>query len=288
MSAAGRGIIVVTGATGLQGGAVSRHLLRGGWHVRGLTRNAASRRAQALAAAGAEVVQGDMDDIATLLPLFAGAYGVYSVQNPMISGPAAEVRQGRHVADAARRSGVRHLVYGSAGIGRSGTGVPSWETKVQVEDHIRALGLPLTILRPMAFMELMTERKFAPAVAAWSLMPALMGPSRSIGWICADDLGIVAAKLFDAPQQFVGEELALASDVQSLEQCRVIYQEVMGRSPPQLPMPAWLFKRFGFVGQDLTAMWRWLRTETIALDTGPTRAIHPDALTVRAWLRSKQ
>jgi uncharacterized protein YbjT (DUF2867 family) len=72
MSAAGRGIIVVTGATGLQGGAVSRHLIQQGWRVRGLTRNAASRRAQALAAAGAEVVQGDIDDIATLLPLFAG------------------------------------------------------------------------------------------------------------------------------------------------------------------------------------------------------------------------
>src|SRR5690242_9345217 len=126
MSTAARGIIVVTGATGLQGGAVSRHLLRTGWHVRGLTRNAASRRAQALAEAGVEVVQGDMDDIATLLPIFDGAYGVYSVQNPVISGPAAEVRQGKHVADAARTCGVQHLVYGSAGIGRSGTGVPSW------------------------------------------------------------------------------------------------------------------------------------------------------------------
>jgi uncharacterized protein YbjT (DUF2867 family) len=287
MSVAGRGIIVVTGATGLQGGAVSRQLLREGWHVRGLTRNAASKRARALAAAGAEVVQGDMDDIATLLPLFAGAYGVYSVQNPIIAGPAAEVRQGKHVADAAGSSGVRHFVYGSAGIGSSGTGVLPWETKVQIEAHIRALGLPATILRPLAFMELMTEKKFAPAIAAWSVMPALLGPTRSVGWICADDLGAVAAKVFDAPQQFVGAEIALASDVQSLEQCRVIYREVMGRNPPQIPLPAWLFKRFGFVGQDLTTMWRWLRTETIPLDTGPTRAIHPSALTVRAWLRSK-
>jgi uncharacterized protein YbjT (DUF2867 family) len=288
MSVAGRGIIVVTGATGLQGGAVSRHLLGEGWRVRGLTRNAASRRAQILAAAGVEVVQGDMDDIATLLPVFAGAYGVYSVQNPVISGPEAEVRQGKHVADAAKLSGVRHLVYGSAGIGRSGTGVPSWETKAQIEAYIRTLDLPVTILRPMAFMELMTEKKFAPAVAVWSLMPALMGPTRNVGWLCTDDLGAIAAKVFAAPQQFVGKELALASDVQSLEQCRLIYREVMGRNPPQVPMPAWLFKRFGFVGQDLTAMWRWLRIEPIALDTEPTRAIHPEALSVRAWLSSKK
>jgi uncharacterized protein YbjT (DUF2867 family) len=282
MSAAGRGIIVVTGATGLQGGAVSRHLLGAGWRVRALTRNPTSKRAQALAAAGAEVAQGDMGDIATLLPLFDGAYGIYSVQNPVISGSDAEVRQGKNVADAASRSGVRHLVYGSAGIGRSGTGVPSWETKVQIEAHIRALDLQATILRPMAFMELMTEKKFAPAIAVWSVMPALMGSTRTMGWICLDDLGVIAAKAFDAPQQFVGKELALASDVQTLGQCRTIYREVMGRNPPRPPMPAWLFKRFGFVGRDLTTMWRWLGAETISLDTGPTRSIHPGALTVRA------
>lgn len=288
MSTAERGIIVVTGATGLQGGAVSRHLLRQGWHVRALTRNPTSKRARAIAAAGAEVMQGDMDDAVTLMPVFDQAYGVYSVQNPIISGPAAEIRQGKQIADAARASGVRHLVYASAGIGRGGTGIPSWETKVQVEAHIRAQGLPATILRPMAFMELMTAKKFAPAIAAWSVMPAAIGPSRSVGWICADDLGAVVAKVFDAPQHFVGKALALASDVQSLEQCRQIYREVMGKNPPHVPMPAWLFQRFGFVGQDLTAMWRWLRTETIALDTGPTRAIHPEARTVRAWLEARK
>jgi uncharacterized protein YbjT (DUF2867 family) len=183
---------------------------------------------------------------------------------------------------------VHHLVYGSAGIGKGGTGVPSWETKAQIEAHIRTLDLPWTILRPMAFMELMTEKKFAPAVGAWSVMPALMGPSREVGWISADDLGMIVARVFEAPQEFVGKELALASDVQSLGQCRLIYREQMGRNPPRFPMPAWLFKRFGFVGQDLTSMWRWLGAETIALDTGPTRAIHPGALSVRAWLRARK
>jgi uncharacterized protein YbjT (DUF2867 family) len=69
-------MIVVTGATGLQGGAVTRHLLKDGWHVRALTRNAASKPAQALMASGVEVVQGDMGEAASLRPIFAGAYGV--------------------------------------------------------------------------------------------------------------------------------------------------------------------------------------------------------------------
>lgn len=284
MTAIGRSVVVVTGATGLQGSAVTRHLLKAEWQVRALTRNAASRQAQALAASGADVVQGNMEDVASLRPVFAGAYGVYSVQNPYISGVEAEVRQGKQVADVAKESGVQHLVYGSAGTGRQGTGIPSWETKLHIEAHMKALNLPLTILRPTAFMELMTEKKFFPMVAMWQVMPRVMGAARRLPWICTDDLGAIAAKVFADPQRFIGQELTLASDVQSLEQCRMIYRQVMGRNPPHFPLPSWLFSRFGFVGRDLTTMWRWLGTEAINLDTASTHAIYPDALTVHAWL----
>src|SRR5688572_16899350 len=99
-------LIVVTGATGLQGSAVSRQLLAQGWQVRGLTRNARSKKAAALAASGVEVVQGDMANPDTLDPVFAGAYGVYSVQNTMLSGVQGEIQQGKNVADAARQGNV--------------------------------------------------------------------------------------------------------------------------------------------------------------------------------------
>jgi uncharacterized protein YbjT (DUF2867 family) len=285
---AGRGIIIVTGATGLQGSAVTRHLLKDGWQVRALTRNSASPQAQVLAALGAEVVQGNMEEPASLRPCFAGAYAVYSVQNPFIGGPEAEVRQGKNVADVAKASGVQHVVYGSAGTGKKGTGIPSWETKLQVEEYMKALSLPLTILRPMAFMELMTEKKFFPAIAAWHVMPQVMGASRPVGWLCTSDLGAITARIFAAKQQFIGKDLALVSDVQSLSECRAIYREVRGKNPSEFPMPSWLFKRFGFVGRDLTTMWRWLRTATIDLDTSLTRALYPNALTVHAWLGSEQ
>jgi uncharacterized protein YbjT (DUF2867 family) len=284
MTASGRRTIVVTEATGLQGGAVARRLLQDGWHVRGLTRNAASKQAQALRALGAEIVQGDMAEAASLRRAFEGAYGIYSVQNPFVGGPEAEVRQGKNVAEVAKEVGVEHLVYGSAGTGRKGTGVPSWETKLQIEDHMRALGLPLTILRPTAFMELMTHKKFFPPVAAWQVMPKLMGSSRRLPWLCTEDLGVIGARAFADPHSLVGRDLTLSSDVRSLDECRSIYREVMGRNPRRLPVPVWLFQRFGFVGKDLTTMWRWLRTGHVDLDTSPTRTIHPDALTVGDWL----
>jgi uncharacterized protein YbjT (DUF2867 family) len=284
MATSDRRPIVVTGATGLQGGAVTRHLLRDSWHVRAFTRDASSKQAQVLAELGAEVVQGDMGDAASLQPVFEGAYGIYSVQNPFIGGPLHEIRQGKNVADVAKDVGVEYLVYGSAGTGEKGTGVPSWETKLQIEDHIKALDLPLTILRPTAFMEVMTHRKFFPAIGAWQVMPTLMGSSRRLPWLCTEDLGAIAARAFADPHSFVGMDLTLVSDVQSLDECRSIYREVMGRNPRRLPMPVWLFERFGFVGKDLTTMWRWLRTGDVDLETAPTRKIHPDALTVRGWL----
>ena len=142
-------------------------------------------------------------------------------------------------------------------------------------------------LSPMAFMELMPHKKFFPAVSVWHVMPMLMGSARGVGWLCTDDLGAITTQAFGAPQLFVGKDLALASDVRSLDECRSIYREVMSRNPRRFPMPVWLFERFGFVGEDLTTMRRWLRTGAIDLDTAPTRQIHPGALTVRGCL-SKQ
>ncbi len=95
-SAADRGrTIVVTGATGRQGGALARRLVRDGWRVRALNRDANSKKARALRGAGIDVVQGDMSDEASLAAAFAGAHGVYSVQKPMISGHEMETSRVR-------------------------------------------------------------------------------------------------------------------------------------------------------------------------------------------------
>lgn len=276
------GVVVVTGATGRQGGAVARHLLFDDWRVRVVTRRPDGPAARALAALGADVVRADMMIGSELRHAFRDAYGVYSVQNFMPGGTDAEIMQGKNVADAAKATGVQHIVYGSAGTGATDTGIPSWDSKLTIAAYIRALGLPLTVLRPMAFMELMTDRDFFPPVSTWSLMPKLMGPDRPLGWICVDDLGAIAARAFAEPARFVGAELSLASDVQSIAQCRQIWSDVSGRPPRRFPMPVWMFRRF--VGSDLLTMWRWLGTAQVDFDPTPTCSLLPTALTVREWL----
>jgi uncharacterized protein YbjT (DUF2867 family) len=276
------GVVVVTGATGRQGGAVARHLLSDDWPVRVVTRRPDGPAARALAALGADVVRADMMNASDLRHAFRDAYGVYSVQNFMPGGTDAEITQGKNVAAAAKATGVQHIVYGSAGTGATDTGIGSWNSKITVAAYIRAVGLPLTVLRPMAFMELMTDRAFFPPVSTWSLMPKLMGPDRPLGWICVDDLGAIAARAFAEPARFVGAELSLASDVQSIAQCRRIWSEVYRRPPRRFPMPVWMFRRF--VGSDLLTMWRWLGTAQVDFDPTPTRSLLPTALTVREWL----
>jgi uncharacterized protein YbjT (DUF2867 family) len=280
--------IVVTGATGLQGGAVARRLLSDGWQVRALTRNPNGEKAQALSVLGAEVVQGDMEQPDTLIPIFERAYGVYSVQNPVLSGIEGEIQQGKNVAEAAKKAGVQHLVYASAGTGKKGTGIPSWESKVSIEEHLKSLGLPYTILRPVAFMELMTEKKFFPAVSTWRIMPELIGSKTNVYWLCTEDLAFIVSKAFAEPERFTAMELNLASDIRSIDECRLLYQQVLGKRPPSFPMPAWVFERFGFVGKDLSLMWRWLREANFHQDTGPTFAVLPEALSVQAWLEKQK
>lgn len=281
-----RRLIAVTGATGRQGGAVTRHLLSDGWQVRALTRDPASAKAKALAALGAEVVRADLGDRASLDKAFVGAYGVYSVQNPMISGLEAEVVQGRTVGDAAAGAGVEHLVYGSAGTGAADTGVGSWDSKLTVQAHLASLGVPLTVLRPMAFLELMTDKGYYPAVSVWHVMPKLMGGDRPVYWLSVDDLGAIVARVFSDPGRFIGADLELCADVKTIDECREIWRAASGKPPRSFPMPVWLFEKF--VGTDLTTMWRWLRTAPFSADPRTTRQILPGALTVKEWVAAQQ
>jgi uncharacterized protein YbjT (DUF2867 family) len=205
------------------------------------------------------------------------------MQPPIPGKPENEIQQGKNVALAAQTAKVQHVVYGSAGPEKIKTGIEQWDTKLEVTQAMMSLGLPLTTLRPLAFMELMTDPSYYPNVI-WYIWPRVTGGDIKIPWISVQDVGVIAAKAFANPAEFMGKDFVLSADAQSLDECRAIYKEVKGKYPSRFPMPMFLFEKF--VGKDIPRMWSWLRTHPVNLDTSQTRQIHPEVMTVRTWLRN--
>ncbi|MDT8305726.1 MAG: NmrA/HSCARG family protein [Anaerolineae bacterium] len=281
--------VLVFGATGNIGGAAARALLKRGWRVRAVTRNPSSVKAQALATLGAELCQADMEDPASLEAAFGGIKRAFSVQNWTTSGVAGEIRQGKLVADAARRAGVEHLVYGSAGTGEPDSGVPHFDSKLEVEAYMRALGLPTTVIRPGPFMELMADKQFFPPAGIWGTGTRIMGWDTPSPWIAVDDIGVAIANIFAAPAKWVGKEVELIGDVKSLAECRQAFVERAGKQPFRLPLPLWLFRRMA--GEEMIVMWQWLVDYVAAQGSAAmwqtvetTRELSPGLLDVESWL----
>jgi uncharacterized protein YbjT (DUF2867 family) len=146
-------LILVSGATGQQGGAVARSLLGRGIGVRALTRDPEKPEAKELVDLGAEVASGDLEDRSSIERVLDGVHGVFSVQQSWETGVEGEIRQGVLLADAAKAAGVDHYVYSSVGSAHRETGIPHFESKWEVEEHVRGSGVPYTVLRPVFFMQ---------------------------------------------------------------------------------------------------------------------------------------
>jgi uncharacterized protein YbjT (DUF2867 family) len=267
--------ILVTGATGPQGGATARHLLNRGWPVRGLTRKPDSAGAQALAQAGAMVVQGELDDRTSIDAAVEGVYGVYSFPN-LSSGIQDETRHGIAVADAAKAAGVAHFVQGSVGGAERGSGVPHFESKWQIEEHVRALGLPATFLRPAFFMENFNWKRAQILDGTYESIG--LSPDKPLQRIAADDVGAFAALAFENPQEYIGQGLEVAGDELTETQVAAIMSQVVGREIsviPGGPPPT----------EDWALMNDWFNTKGFQADIPALRVIHPGLMTLEIWLR---
>jgi uncharacterized protein YbjT (DUF2867 family) len=146
------GVVAVVGATGQQGGATARALLSAGVSVRALVRDPQKPAAQALAAAGAQLAVADFDDPASVQTAFDGVARVFAMTTMSSGrGTQGEVNDGILLADAVKAAGVEHLVYSSVGGAERHTGIPHFESKRRVEEHIESLGLPATFVRQTFF-----------------------------------------------------------------------------------------------------------------------------------------
>jgi uncharacterized protein YbjT (DUF2867 family) len=218
--------ILITGVTGHQGGAVAQALRGAGFHLRGLTRKPDSEHAAALARHGVDVVQGDLDDEASLRRALSGAWGVFGVQNTWEAGVEREEAQGKRLATLAREAGVEHFVYSSVGSAHKKTGVPHFDNKWRVEETVRGLRFPShVILRPVFFM----ENLVAPYSLQGSTLALALGPGTKLQMIAVEDIGWFGARAFTDAAALNRREIDLAGDVRTMAEAAEILTAALGR-----------------------------------------------------------
>lgn len=219
--------IVVSGATGKQGGAVAKHLLANGHSVRALTRSPDKPTARALAEAGAEVVQADLEDRAYLDAALKGAAGLYSVQDFLEAGVEAEERQGVNLTQAAATSDIEHIVYTGASTMDRNTGVPHLDSKWNVEMAIRNCGKTWTVFRPAAFMDNWEwERE---SIAESGVIHYPMRPDMPYAQIACDDIGRMVALAFERPDMWANKASPITGDISTMKEVAATLGRVMGR-----------------------------------------------------------
>lgn len=262
------GVVLVMGGAGRQGSTVVRRLCEDGLPVRVLTDEPTSDETQALRQLGVELVHGSLDDRAFLDQALNGVDALFMVLDQTDAGPSGRLRRGKAIGDAAKQAGVQHVVY-SAGTG-SDHHIISCDRSNKIEDHLRELGLPLTVLRPVTIMEeipwywlnwLGREAVLATPYAATTRMPM----------ICVDDVGGLAALAIAAPGQFRGRTIEIAGDRASMaEVADLLTQE--------------LHQAVRVTEVQVEGVFMLAETDEPSVDIPWLRSVYPELRTVSTWL----
>ncbi|MGW9949469.1 NmrA/HSCARG family protein [Rhizobium leguminosarum] len=264
--------VLVTGATGQQGGAVVRALIARGHRVKAISRRPESDGAKRLAAAGVEVVAGNLDDGASVAAAAEGVDAMFLMGNSYEAGTDAETRQGIAAADAAKAAGIGHLIYSSVADAHKKTGIPHFDSKYLVEKHVAGLGIPYTISAPVAFME--------NTVAPWAIdglrqgvYAAALPPARVLQQVTIDDIGAFVATLAERREQVFGKRFDIASDELSGAQQAKILSEVLGRPITYRELPIAAIRQ---QSEDTALMFEWFDRTGYDADIAALRRDFPD------------
>jgi uncharacterized protein YbjT (DUF2867 family) len=247
--------VLVTGATGNQGGAVVDHLLDADtdFEVLGLTRDASSDAAAALEDRGVEMVEGDLDDTDSLRPHVDRADAVFAVTNFWTQGYETQVQQGENLADAAAEEGVDQFVFSGVGSHETDTGVPHFDSAWDIEQYVRDLDLPLTVLQPVFFFQ--NFEAFAEDIVEDGTLAFPLEEGVSLQMVDVDDVGRAAAVALADPETFVGERFELAGDDLTLEETAEVFSEVTGVDVEAVHVP--IEDAYDSFGEEFTVMCEW-------------------------------
>jgi uncharacterized protein YbjT (DUF2867 family) len=277
--------VLVTGATGKQGNPVARVLLEKGHRVRALTRKPDSAAAQELKRLGAELATGNFDDRATLERAARGVDAVFAMATPYEAGTDVEIRQGITLADAVKAAGVKHLVYSSVGSADRKTGIPHFDSKYKIEEHIKGLGVPYSIIGPVFFMDNLISPWWLPGLQQGKFVIALPR-SRKLQQIAVTDIGEFAVLVLEHRQQFLGKRLDIASDDVSPAEVAEILSRVTGHKIESVEQP---IEEVRGVSEDWAKMFEWFNRVGYSADIARLRRDYPQVgwHTFEQWAKAQ-
>ncbi|MEU4707070.1 NmrA/HSCARG family protein [Nocardia salmonicida] len=278
--------VLVTGATGKQGGATARRLLDQGHEVRALVRDPDSPAARALADAGAELAVGDFDDSPSLRVAATGTRAVFLVPPADYSvkgwGEDTEGRRGTAMIDAARATGVEQIVF--TGVATMGD-AQSWgqRGKQEIERALAASGLRYTVLRPVRFMEnYLLHGSPVDGIRAGGEHAHLFPADRPLQMIAIDDIGAFAALAFADPETWHARTLELAGDAITPVDAAAAISAAVGHPVHYREIGE---EEADAIGPQLGNTWRLIReTGGWHADIADLRAQYPELTTLSDWL----
>ena len=252
--------ILVTGATGKQGGAMINALLAKGFEARALTRKPDSAAAKALAGRGIEIAKGDLTDRASVDAALRGVQAVFAAITPFEGGPAAETQQGMLLADAAKAAGV-FMLYSSVANADQKTGIPHFDSKYLVEQHLAKIGAAHTILAPTAFYDnvLFGVGQLKEGVYA-NALPA----SRKLDQIAVSDIAAVAAAVFENIEKYTGKRYDITGEALTGEEETALLSAAIGKPLKFGQTPLEVISKF--MGDDGVAMYKWFENPGYSVD----------------------
>ncbi|HKN07341.1 MAG TPA: NmrA/HSCARG family protein [Thermoplasmata archaeon] len=275
--------VLVTGATGQQGGGLARLLLKRGHHVRALTRKPDSAAAGELRKLRAEVVAGDLGDPESVARAAKGVDVAYLVATPYEQGSAAETRFGKTGLDGMRVAGVPYIVYSSVSDADRKTGIPHFDSKAEVEEHLKGLGTDYSIIAPVFFM----ENFFAPWITAGfgkGVFATGIVADRKLQIISLPEISEFTTLAVEQPRSFRGKRINIASDqLTPLEMARQI-SEVARTKLTYQTIPLDQVRQ---QSEDFAKMYDWFNRVGYSADIAKLKTDYPQVhwRTFREWSR---
>jgi len=269
---AGKLKVLVTGATGKQGGHLVNELLSRGHSVRALTRKPESLAAVALAERGVTIVPGDFDDQGTLERAARGVDTVFAMSTPFEKGEKTETREGVNIVRAVSSAGVTHIVYTSVAGADRATGIPHFDSKFEVEKEVRRSGVPFTIVAPVFFMENFLADWMKAGIAQGSIAMALPA-TRRLQQIALADIAQFTALVIERRESFFGERIDIASDELTGATAASLIGELSGRHIEYTVLPIDAVRQ---QNEDLARMFEWFERVGYDADVVGLRLAYPE------------